>query len=262
MVQQADHSGRTNLDFPLLRSADQRPDDHLLRSGLRPARPYRGGNDRRRFPRMARPADRHVRYRQIGGTGSDHTRPDHLPVRGRVGKGTQYARHQRCHRRLRVTGADQETEEGAIVSVPKRRIDISIKEDLNEEVGRIYGLDNIEGILPEMPLKRGTYDRTSREIRNKMIGLGLNETLSYVLVAENEAKEFVKDDNESIKLLDPMSEDRNTLRNSIIPSLMNIYGSAGATGEMTFDSNGKYTAFIGTYSSESEDNLKGDEMII
>ena len=117
----------------------------------------------------------------------------------------------------------KEVEDGAIVSVPKRRIDISIKEDLNEEIGRIYGVNNIEGVLPEMPLKRGNYDRTTREIRNKMIGLGLNETLSYVLVAENEAKEFVKDDNESIKLLDPMSEDRNTLRNSIIPSLMNIY---------------------------------------
>ena len=41
-------------------------------------------------------------------------------------------------------------------------------------------------------------------------------------------------------------------------SLMEIYGSAGATGEMNFDSNGKYTAFIGTYSSEIEDDLKGD----
>ena len=116
-----------------------------------------------------------------------------------------------------------EKEEGAIVSVPKRRIDINIKEDLNEEVGRIYGVNNIEGKLPEMPMRKGSYDKTTREIRNKMIGLGLNETLSYVLVAENEAKEFVKDENESIKLLDPMSEDRNTLRNSILPSLMNIY---------------------------------------
>ena len=112
---------------------------------------------------------------------------------------------------------------GAVVSVPKRRIDISIKEDLNEEVGRIYGVNNIEGILPVMPIRRGSYDRTTREIRNKMIGMGLNETLSYVLVGENEAKQFVKDENESIKLLDPMSEDRNTLRNSMIPSLMNIY---------------------------------------
>ena len=122
------------------------------------------------------------------------------------------------------------TDEGAIVSVPKRRIDINIKEDLNEEVGRIYGVNNIEGILPTMPMKNGSYDRLSREIRNKMIGLGLNETLSYVLVGENEAKMFVKDDNESIKLLDPMSEDRSTLRNSMIPSLMNIYKYNEARG--------------------------------
>ena len=117
----------------------------------------------------------------------------------------------------------EETKDGAIVSVPKRRIDISIKEDLNEEVGRIYGVNNICGILPALPMKQGSYNRTTREIRNKMIGLGLNETLSYVLVGENEAKQFVKDENESIKLLDPMSEDRNTLRNSMLPSLLNIY---------------------------------------
>ncbi len=115
------------------------------------------------------------------------------------------------------------TEGGAIVSVPKRRIDISIKEDLNEEVGRIYGVNNIEGILPVLPIRKGSYDRTTREIRNKMIGLGLNETLSYILVAENEAKQFCKDDNESIQLLDPITEERSTLRNSIIPSLLNIY---------------------------------------
>ena len=115
------------------------------------------------------------------------------------------------------------TQNGAIVSVPTRRIDISIKEDINEEIGRIYGVNNIEGILPALPMRRGTFDKTTREIRNKMIGLGLNETLSYVLVAENEAKQFCKDDNESIKLLDPMTEDRSVLRNSMIPSLLNIY---------------------------------------
>ena len=117
----------------------------------------------------------------------------------------------------------EKTTEGAIVSVPKRRIDIKIKEDLNEEVGRIYGVNNIKGELPTMPIRRGSYDKTTREIRNKMIGLGLNETLSYILVAENEAKQFCKDENETIKLLDPMSEDRNALRQSIIPSLINIY---------------------------------------
>ncbi len=109
------------------------------------------------------------------------------------------------------------------VSVPRRRIDISIKEDLIEEVGRIYGVDNIEGKLPEMPMKAGSYDKTSREIRNKMVSLGLNETLSYILVNEKEAKRFTKDDAEAVKLLSPLSEDRNTLRHSVLPSLYKIY---------------------------------------
>ncbi len=110
------------------------------------------------------------------------------------------------------------------VSVPTRRIDISIPEDLIEEVGRIYGVDNIEGILPVLPLKMGSYDKTTRQIRNKMVDLGLNETLSYILVNEKEAKQFMKDDQvETLKLLDPLTEERNTLRASILPSLYKIY---------------------------------------
>ena len=118
---------------------------------------------------------------------------------------------------------DLEDVEKIKVSVPRRRGDISIKEDLIEEVGRIYGVDNIVGKLPEMPMKAGSYDKVTRGIRNKMIDLGLNETLSYILVNEKEAKYFTKDDTEQVKLLDPMTEDRNTLRHSILPSLLKIY---------------------------------------
>jgi phenylalanyl-tRNA synthetase beta chain len=109
------------------------------------------------------------------------------------------------------------------VSVPKRRIDIHIAEDLIEEVGRIYGVDNIEGKVPTLPLKQGSYNKTLRQIRNKMIDLGLNETLSYILVNDKEAVKYTSDDFEIIKLLDPMTEERNTLRYSMIPSLVKIY---------------------------------------
>ena len=109
------------------------------------------------------------------------------------------------------------------VSVPKRRIDISIEEDLIEEVGRIYGVNNIEGKLPSLPLKQGSYNKTLRNIRNKMIDLGLNETLSYILVNDKEATKYTTDNVETVKLLDPMTEERNTLRYSMIPSLVKIY---------------------------------------
>ncbi len=109
------------------------------------------------------------------------------------------------------------------VLVPRRRIDIEIQEDLIEEVGRIYGVNNIEGKLPVVPTVPGDYDRKQRALRNKMISLGLNETLSYILVNEKESNSFTKDKFETVKLLDPMSEDRNTLRYSMIPSLFKIY---------------------------------------
>ncbi len=109
------------------------------------------------------------------------------------------------------------------VSVPKRRIDISIKEDLIEEVGRIYGVNNIKGKLPDIAPKMGSYDKIERQIRNKMMDLGLNETLSYVLVPENEAKMFTKDDTQVVKLLAPLSEDKNTLRHSLSVALHKIY---------------------------------------
>ena len=43
-------------------------------------------------------------------------------------------------------------------------------------------LITFKGKLPVVPMRRGSYDRTQREIRNRMIALGLNETLSYILI--------------------------------------------------------------------------------
>ena len=56
-----------------------------------------------------------------------------------------------------------------------------------------------------------------------MISLGLNETLSYILINDKEAHDFTTDEFDIVRLLDPMSEDRNTLRYTMITSLFKIY---------------------------------------
>ena len=125
---------------------------------------------------------------------------------------------------FRRLGFKATVNDGAIVvSVPRRRLDISIKEDLIEEVGRIYGVNNIKGKLPNILPKMGSYDKCTRQIRNKMVDLGLNETLSYVLVPEADSKMFTKDDYEKVKLISPLSEDKNTLRHSLLIALYKIY---------------------------------------
>jgi phenylalanyl-tRNA synthetase beta chain len=91
-----------------------------------------------------------------------------------------------------------------IVTVPSRRVDISVKP--------------------------GSVNKNNRMIRNKLASLGLNETLSYALIKESEVKKYTTDSFEMVKVLDPMSEDRNTLRYSLIPSLISIYDYNKARG--------------------------------
>lgn len=92
-----------------------------------------------------------------------------------------------------------------------------------KKCGRIYGVNNIEGKLPKVPTVPGGFNKKIRDIRNKMVSLGLNETLSYILINDKEVENFTSDEFEAVKLLDPMSEDRNTLRYSLITSLFKIY---------------------------------------
>lgn len=116
------------------------------------------------------------------------------------------------------------------VTVPTRRGDITISEDLIEEVGRIYGIDRIQGKKMLLSVVPGTVNKQNRYIRNKLASLGLHETLSYALISESNVSLFTNDEFEIVKVLDPMSEERNTLRYNILPSLFNIYQYNKARG--------------------------------
>lgn len=109
------------------------------------------------------------------------------------------------------------------VTVPSRRLDIAIVEDLIEEVGRIYGMDNIQGKVPVLDVIRGSYDKTTRSIKHKLADLGLNETMSYSLIPADKVHKFTKDEFTSVHLNDPMTEERDTLRYSLLYSLTEIY---------------------------------------
>ncbi len=109
------------------------------------------------------------------------------------------------------------------ITVPTRRLDINIQEDLIEEVGRIHGMDKIEGKLPILDVIRGSYDKPTREIKHKLSNMGLNETMSYTLIPNDKVHLFTTDEFIPVTLNDPMSEDRNTLRYSLLYSLNEVY---------------------------------------
>jgi len=111
------------------------------------------------------------------------------------------------------------------VYVPTRRLDISIKEDLIEEVGRIHGYKNMLGTLPIIPIKRGkrlSKNKYIKDIKNRLYSLGLNEVITYSLVNKEEIELFKDKSFEYIKVSSPLTEDKMIMRYSLIPSLLKV----------------------------------------
>ena len=112
------------------------------------------------------------------------------------------------------------------VSVPKRRLDINIKEDLIEEVGRIHGYKNMKGTLPVVPIKKGSLlpkNKYIKDIKNRLYALSLNEVITYSLVNKNEIELFKDKPFEFIKVASPLTEDKCIMRYSLLPSLLKTF---------------------------------------
>lgn len=112
------------------------------------------------------------------------------------------------------------------VSVPTRRLDVNIKEDVIAEIGKIYGYNKVVGTLPIDKIRKGTYSKKAkleRVIRKQLTALGLNQVITYSLVSEEDIEKFVSSEKDSVILNSPMSEDRKIMRKSLIPSLLHVY---------------------------------------
>ncbi len=113
------------------------------------------------------------------------------------------------------------------VTVPRRRLDIDPNvNDIAEEIGRLYGYENLESTLPVVPVRRGVYvgDVGIRKtISKRLRTLGLNETKTYTLTSPDMASKFKYEEKEQVVLPNPMSLDKSVVRTSLLPSLINVY---------------------------------------
>lgn len=125
------------------------------------------------------------------------------------------------------------------VTIPTRRGDITIFEDMLEEVARIYGYDNLPFTFPTGYGQAGTLSdrqQLKRDIKEFMQSAGLMETITYSLTNENYVTSFVSPEIERnsvvpVKLAMPMSEDHSHLRLSSIPELLHTVGYNNARNQ-------------------------------
>jgi len=109
------------------------------------------------------------------------------------------------------------------VEVPTRRLDISIPEDLIEEIGRIYGCQKIPSLFPTValiPPKRNLEIFWEDNIKNILKEVGLTETYNYSFISEKEAKIFRYQPKDLIEVENPISIEQKYLRPSLIPNLL------------------------------------------
>jgi len=109
------------------------------------------------------------------------------------------------------------------VKVPTRRMDVSIPEDLIEEVGRIVGFYKITSVFPIsslVPPKRNLDIFWEDMTKNILKEGGFTEVYNYSFFGDGEAKLFGYNKKELIELENPVNEEQKYLRASLIPNLL------------------------------------------
>jgi len=102
--------------------------------------------------------------------------------------------------------------------------DVSNREDLAEEVLRLYGYDNIVSKMPVLTMNLPEINeerRTERKIKNILaLKYALNETYNYSFVGEEQLKKLNIDFFQHLKLANPLAETQTLLRQSLVPGLI------------------------------------------
>jgi len=110
-----------------------------------------------------------------------------------------------------------------LVTIPTRRKDVLIAEDLIEEIGRIYGYDKIEAVFPVsgiIPPEKNLnifWEGTTKDIMKE---LGFTEVYNYSFFGDKEAKLVSFKDKELVEVQNPLSLEQKYLRASLIPNLL------------------------------------------
>ena len=112
-----------------------------------------------------------------------------------------------------------------LVRVPAFRLDILIPEDLIEEIGRIYGYENIPLAFPKaalIPAKRNFDIFWENKVKDILKESGFTEAYNYSFVSKKQGEIFGYNVSKMIELENPLSAEYQYLRPSLIPNLLKI----------------------------------------
>ena len=108
------------------------------------------------------------------------------------------------------------------VDIPFYRHDLTIAEDLIEEIARVYGYNNLDSNVPHIkcnPIKTDYADISF--VKHRMASYGLYETKQYSLGDSKMFKNIGFKDEELISVVNPLTSEMDVLRPTTLVSLLN-----------------------------------------
>jgi phenylalanyl-tRNA synthetase beta chain len=115
------------------------------------------------------------------------------------------------------------TPDGWQATAPTWRFDIAIEQDLIEEVGRIYGYNNIPNQAPLAALNMNLHREANmplKRVRDLLVDRGYHEAITYSFV-EPEQQKLLIPDIAPLVLPNPISADMSAMRLGLIQGLLN-----------------------------------------
>jgi phenylalanyl-tRNA synthetase beta chain len=107
--------------------------------------------------------------------------------------------------------------------IPSYRLDLEREIDLIEEVSRYHGIQKLPGRLEGSPTTSSKIDIAhddAIQLRRKLAGLGLAEARTLVFLDEPSLRNTLRSPGETVKIRNPLAEDQQVLRPSLIPGLL------------------------------------------
>ena len=107
------------------------------------------------------------------------------------------------------------------VQIPTWRLDVEREVDLLEELARVHGYNQFPNTLPAFTGAVLTLpdEPKNAKVRETMLALGYDETVSITFIPEQDAKTFGS--GEPLALANPQSEEAGCMRTSMLPGLLN-----------------------------------------
>lgn len=122
-----------------------------------------------------------------------------------------------------LTNVEIKVADSLEIQAPFWRTDIELKEDIVEEVGRLYGFDKLPRQLPNRSMKPARPDALmslKSAIRQQLAEAGANEVLTYSFVHGNLIDRSGQDRSHAFELTNALSPDLQYYRLSLMPSLL------------------------------------------